>query len=310
MANRQISASQIRPGTTIIVQGTITYARIRSLLGPEDIDKVNDVRRNSRFKLDRNKPITRLALHNAAVVPANPNQMSPEEFFVHERMYESSVHPELGRQWSIDNKSTMLPGLFRLIDGQATQITDDQIPASQNALPTEPARDQQVTVILNVYASNTGNNGVGIAAVIFPNEPQWFTGAMNTNIDTEALAARGIVFNGPITTQMGTVVNEPAAPAPAPAPAAPAATPQFQAPQTAPQSTVVDQTSGLTMPAPVTQAVAQPVNPVANQVMNAINQQAQGSAFGSTPAATPAPTGTPTAPAPAPAVGADSPWAI
>ena len=38
----QISASQIRPGSTIILRGKIEYARVRSLMGPEDIDKLNE----------------------------------------------------------------------------------------------------------------------------------------------------------------------------------------------------------------------------------------------------------------------------
>jgi len=90
--------------------------------------------------------------------------------------------------------------------------------------------------------------------------------------------------------------------------------------QAAPQNTVVDATSGLAMPAPVTQAVA-PVaapavsavapatpNPQAAQLPNAVAQQQTpvqadpASAFGVTPEAQPQPV--------APEASVDSPWAI
>ena len=97
--------------------------------------------------------------------------------------------------------------------------------------------------------------------------------------------------------------------------------------QAAPQNTVIDVTSGLAMPAPVTQAVAPapvtaptaPVveqaapNPLAAQVLNAVAQaqvpaQVQtGSAFGTTPEAQPVAPAVPETPE---ATTVDSPWSI
>lgn len=53
MATHQITASQIRPGSTIILRGKIEYARVRSLMGPEDIDKLNETRRANRKPVHR-----------------------------------------------------------------------------------------------------------------------------------------------------------------------------------------------------------------------------------------------------------------
>lgn len=336
MAQHQISASQIRPGQNIIIRGQIEYARVRSLMGPEDIDKLNKARTKSRYNLDRNKPLTRLSLYNAEVVPQSPNgQMTPEEFYVYERMFQTQDKPELGNRWNIDNKGNRLPALLKVVDGQARQIMDDEVPPSSMSIPTEPARDQIVTVILNVYPSDGGNNGIGIQAIIFNDEPQWFSGGNSVN--TGALAALGITLSGPIVNQTGTIaVETPAQQAEVAAPAAPVAAPvqqvaaaPIQAPvapavpvvqQAAPQNTVVDATSGLVMPAPVTQAVA-PVaapavpavapatpNPQAAQLLNAVAQQQApvqtdpASAFGVTPEAQPQPV--------APEASVDSPWAI
>lgn len=336
MAQHQISASQIRPGANIIIRGQIEYIRVRSLMGPEDIDKLNQARTKSRYKLDRNKPLTRLSLYNTEVVPQSPDgKLTIEEYYVYERMFQTQDKPELGNRWNIDNKGNRLPALLKVVDGQARQIMDNEIPPSSMSIPTEPAKDQIVTVILNVYPSDGGNNGIGIQAIIFNNEPQWFSGGNSVN--TGALAALGITLSGPIVNQTGSIaVETPAQPTEVAAPAAPVQAPvaapvqQVAAPavapavpvvpavqQAAPQNTVVDATSGLAMPAPVTQAVA-PVaapavpavapttpNPQAAQILNAVQQQAPvqadpASAFGVTPEAQPV----------APEASVDSPWAI
>lgn len=335
MATHQITASQIRPGSTIILRGKIEYARVRSLMGPEDIDKLNETRRANRkpgapfYPLDRNKPLTRLSLSNVEVVFKSPDgQPDLEEYYVYERLFQTPDKPELGNRWSIDNKGNRLPVLLKVVDGKAVQITDNEIPASTMSMPTEPARDQLVTVVLNVYSSGmNANNGIGLQTIIFDGEPEWFTGG-NSAVNKNALEALGITLSGPIVAQEGVVMNEPvqqvAAPvapaqvaAPVVAPAAPAV-PVVQ--QAAPQNTVVDATSGLAMPAPVTQAVApvatpavpavQPAaqaapNPQAAQILNAVQQQAPvqadpASAFGVTPEAQPV----------APEASVDSPWAI
>jgi hypothetical protein len=347
MVTHQITATQIRPGSTIILRGKIEYARVRSPMGPEDIDKLNETRRANRkpgapfSPLDRNKPLTRLSLSNVEVIFKSPNgQPDLEEYYVYERLFQTPEKPELGNRWGIDNKGNRLPVLLKVVDGKAVQITDNEIPASTMSMPTEPARDQLVTVVLNVYSSGmNANNGIGLQTIIFDGEPEWFTGG-NSAVNNNALAALGITLSGPIVAQEGVVMNEPAQQVAAPAaPIAPVAAPAVAAPavaapvatvvppipavqQAAPQNTVVDATSGLAMPAPVTQAVAPvapavPVvpavapaapNPQAAQLLNAVAQQQApvqadpASAFGVTPEAQPQPV--------APEASVDSPWAI
>ena len=202
MAQHQISASQIRPGSTIILRGKIEYARVRSLMGPEDIDKLNETRRANRkpgapfYPLDRNKPLTRLSLSNVEVVFKSPDgQPDLEEYYVYERLFQTPDKPELGNRWSIDNKGNRLPVLLRVIDGKAVQITDNEIPTSTMSMPTEPARDQLVTVVLNVYSSGmNANNGIGLQTIIFDGEPEWFSGG-NSAVNNNALAALGITLS-------------------------------------------------------------------------------------------------------------------
>ena len=156
---------------------------------------------------------------------------------------------------------------------------------------------------MNVYETKQVNKGVGIQAIIFNEEPRWYTGSSSVN--NTALAALGITLSGPIVAHSGVVANEPdtAAPAQVAAPVAPAVPAVPAVPQAAPQNTVVDAASGLAMPAPVTQPVApapaaqiaaldpqalQALNPQALQILNAITQQQSGSAF-TAPAAPAAP---------------------
>lgn len=325
----QIRADQIRPGQNIIVRGKIEYARIRSLMGPEDIDKLNVfIRARRGNEYDRNKPMTRLALHHAEVVPQSPDgQMTPEEYYIWERLFTTDDKPELGVRFSMYNKGNRLPVLLKVVNGQAEQIRDEDIPPSSLSLPTEPAKNQTVTAVLSVYDSKKNYNGIKIQAILFNGEPEWFTGGNSVN--NAALAKLGITLSGPIVAQEGTVVNE--APVQQTEVAAPVAVPAVPAvaQQAAPQNTVVD-ASGLAMPAPVTQAVApaapvvNPVapvaaqtapNPLAAQVLGAIAQQQAptqvqtGSAFGTTPEAQPvAPVAS--APATSETTSIDSPWAI
>lgn len=294
----QIKADQIRPGQNIIVRGQIEYARVRSLMGPEDIDKLNVfIRARRGNEYDRNKPMTRLALHHAEVIPQDPSgQMTPEEYYIWERLFTTDDKPELGVRFSMYNKGNKLPILLKVVNGQAEQIRDEDIPPSSLSLPTEPAKNQTVTAVLSVYDSKKNYNGIKIQAILFNDEPEWFTGGNSVN--NTALAKLGITLSGPIVAQEGTVINEvpvqqtevaaPVAPVAPTAPVIPAvqqaAPVQVQAPvaapvqqvsapvavpavpavaqQAAPQNTVVD-ASGLAMPAPVTQAVAPVVNPVA-----------------------------------------------
>lgn len=310
----QIRADQIRPGQNIVVRGQIEYARVRSLMGPEDIDKLNVfIRARRGNEYDRNKPMTRLALHHAEVIPQDPSgQMTPEEYYIWERLFTTDDKPELGVRFSMYNKGNKLPILLKVVNGQAEQIRDEDIPPSSLSLPTEPAKNQTVTAVLSVYDSKKNYNGIKIQAILFNDAPEWFTGGNSVN--NAALAKLGITLSGPIVAQEGTVINEapvqqtevaaPVVPAvqqaapvqvqaPVAAPvqqvSAPVAVPAVPAvaQQAAPQNTVVD-ASGLAMPAPVTQAVApaapvvNPVapvaaqtapNPLAAQVLGAIAQQ-------------------------------------
>ena len=290
----QVRSEDLTPHKLIVVTGSIGWARVRSLMGPEDIQRVNQIR-SSKFPLDPHKPITQFTLHNASVMYADPNNPTVEERYVAERLYTSQTYPERGHQFSQDNKGEFLPPLLqRMPDGSARQISDDEIPASQRALPTEPAPGQRATAVLRVFDSSWGKNGLTLAAIILEDEPQWFTGGTTSNLDSDELAARGIVFSGPLTNQTGQVYNDTEALQTQPQQSQ---TPQTQLQQQNYQQPQVNQATGYAMPTPQTQginpAATQPqqpqqpqvTNPVAQEVLNAVGaqQNSGASAFGTTP---------------------------
>lgn len=249
-STHQIQASQLTPGNTVIVKGLIGFSRLRSLMGPQEIIKMNQARTRSMYKLDPNKPITRLNLHHAEVVYADPANPTIEEMFVNERMYTSSQRPERGVQYSIDNKGSVLPILGETqADGRVVQLKPENgnVPADSNGRPAELANDQEVQVVLNVYATYQ-NPGVGIQMVVTTGPAKWFSFGIGNQ---DYLAQRGIVFAQPPVAEQAQVQNQPQPPNDA-APGYQSAQPGYDA------STVVDPTTGLAMPAPVTQAATAP----------------------------------------------------
>lgn len=247
-SNHQIQAHQLTPGSTVIVKGLIGFSRLRSLMGPQEIIKMNQARTRSMYKLDPNKPITRLNLHHAEVVYADPANPTIEEMFVNERMYTSSQRPERGVQYSIDNKGSVLPILGETqADGRVVQLKPENgnVPADSNGRPAELANDQEVQVVLNVYATSQ-NPGVGIQMVVTTGPAKWFSFGIGNQ---DYLAQRGIVFAQPPVAEQAQVQGPPQN---GTAQGYQAAQPGYDA------STVVDPATGLAMPAPVTQAATAP----------------------------------------------------
>lgn len=249
-SNHQIQASQLTPGSTVIVKGLIGFSRLRSLMGPQEIIKMNQARTRSMYKLDPNKPITRLNLHHAEVVYADPANPTIEEMFVNERMYTSSQRPERGVQYSIDNKGSVLPILGETqADGRVVQLKPENgnVPADSNGRPAELANDQEVQVVLNVYATSQ-NPGVGIQMVVTTGPAKWFSFGIGNQ---DYLAQRGIVFAQPPVAEQAQVQGQPQ-PQNGTVQGYQAAQPGYDA------STVVDPATGLAMPVPVTQAATAP----------------------------------------------------
>ncbi|HEU5223102.1 MAG TPA: hypothetical protein VFU07_05400 [Candidatus Lumbricidophila sp.] len=240
MANRTVPAERLREGQTVLATGKLTFSRLTRLIdGQELATRIAKSKSLYPTKL----PHTTVSIVDAQVVIKDPTAgPTPEEIFIHESLYSTSTGDYAGRpSYSIDNIGNRLPQIFAKNEsGTYNQVTPER----------ELASGLEVTLVLNVYKSKeSAKRGIGLAQVLV-NEPiRYYGGA---GVDTNELAARGIIIEGPVETILagsapvgepapaftgfpaGTVV-ESGFPLPGPAAApAPALAPAFAAAQPAP----------------------------------------------------------------------------
>lgn len=222
MANHSVPATQLTEGTFVTIRGKLGYSRLTSLIEGAELAS-SDARKAQNGMNPVGRPHTTVTITQAEVQFKDPSNPTLEEAFVSERRYNSTKDPSSGANYSIDNKSTQLPVIAAVnSEGRYEQI----VPGS------ELASGLDVTLVLRVYKPrNFANRGLSLDQVLINEAPRYFS----AGVDTEELAARGIVF------------AEPPKPLRAvqPQPSAPAAQTQMTE-------------DGLAFPAPATTGTAQP----------------------------------------------------
>jgi len=186
-----VSAANLREGQQIIVQGRTSYSRLASLVDGEALAKSiqQAVARGSKYPTK--VPHTTVNLVDAQVVFADVNAATPEEIFVHEKIYDVKQGDNAGKKgYSIDNKSTFLPTILE-------QDPENPGQYRQLVLERDLAGGLLVMLVLQVFKSGDNENrGIGLQQVVLQEPVKYYSSGM----DTSALAARGIVVNGPIKT--------------------------------------------------------------------------------------------------------------
>lgn len=254
MANYQVHATQLTPGTNVHIKGKLTFSRLAQLVDGEELAK-SDAQRVQNKMSPVGRPHTSVNLAEAEVVFADPANPTPEEIFVQERRYLSKVHPEYGLSYSLDNKSTTLP----IVGVQKADGTVEQV-----ILEGDLAAGIEVTLVLRVYKPQGYANCGLILELVVLHEPVRY---YNAGINTGELAARGIVFSTPPKRISGTEATAAQAAVPA-APAAAAGLPAGTDPATglpAPAVAAVPATPPVMQPAPVAAVPVASAAPVAQQ---------------------------------------------
>jgi hypothetical protein len=254
VANYQVHATQLTPGTNVHIKGKLTFSRLAQLVDGEELAK-SDAQRVQNKMSPVGRPHTSVNLAEAEVVFADPANPTPEEIFVQERRYLSKVHPEYGLSYSLDNKSTTLP----IVGVQKADGTVEQV-----ILEGDLAAGIEVTLVLRVYKPQGYANCGLILELVVLHEPVRY---YNAGINTGELAARGIVFSTPpkrISGAEATAAQAAVPAAPAAAAGLPAGTdPATGLPAPAPAVAAVPATPPVMQPAPV---AAVPAVPVVQQV--------------------------------------------
>lgn len=204
-----IPAERLREGQQILVRGKVSFSRLAQLVDGEALERsiAQALQRGSLYPT--RKPHTTVNLVDAQVLVANPANPTPEEQFVHEKIYAVKSGDNAGKSgYGIDNVSSFLPTVLEV---------DPENPGTyrQLVLERDLAGGMDVTLILQVFKpKGYEKRGIGLQQVVL-NEPVRY---FSSGVDTSALAARGIIVSGAVRPV--TAAESPAAAAAASVPAA------------------------------------------------------------------------------------------
>lgn len=185
-----VSATQLREGQIILVRGKTAFSRLARVIEGEQLTKRVAEARARGQKYPTSVPHTTISLSDAQVVYADPSAPTPEEIYTSEKIYDIKKGENAGKKgFGIDNRGNFLPVILE---------QDPENPGAhrQLVLPQDLAVGVDVTLVLNVFASGDyANKGLGIQYVML-NEPVRYYAS---GVDRNALAARGLIINGPVT---------------------------------------------------------------------------------------------------------------
>lgn len=258
MANRTVALNSLAPGTSFMIQGTLTFSRITSRIEGEELKRrIDTATRNGWIPVD--KPHTTASISNARVVYANvdangnPISKTPAEIYAEESLYQSRKDPSQGLCYTGNNKGNQLPTVGVLSADRHS--VDGIIPEH------ELANGLNVTLVMRVFKPKTQrNNGVSLEGIIV-NEPIRY---FDNNAISQSLEAYGLAWNpAPVAPSDTTNTTASESTAATPTPSAPTASAApfgqpVSAPQGNPYSTqgVPNQNGFMNPPEPIAAAPA------------------------------------------------------
>lgn len=197
-----ISAENLREGQQILVRGKVAFSRLTALITGDELAKSIDRARKRGSKYPTLKPHTTISLLDPMVLFADSNAPTPEEQYVSERFYVGKSGANAGRRaYSIDSTSPFLPTVLE---------QDPSAPGAyrQLVLERDLDTDMDVTLVLQMFKpKDSEKRAIGLQQVILNEAVRYYNGGGGT----DALAARGIVVNGPISAVSAAPADAPAA---------------------------------------------------------------------------------------------------
>jgi len=189
-----IPAERLREGKQILVRGKISFSRLAQLVDGDALVKSIEQARKRGVIYPTTVPHTTINLFDAQVIPADSAVATLEETFVHEHLYVIKSGDNAGKSgYSIDNKGNYLPTVLEQDPANPGQYRQLQ-------LERDLAGGIEVTLVLQVFKPATyEKRGLGLQQVVLNEPVRYFA----SGVDTDALAARGIVVNGPIRPVAG-----------------------------------------------------------------------------------------------------------
>lgn len=202
----QFQAENLTPGTSVFVNGLVAFSHIAKPFTGEALQRRIKQSRGLYPTMVEHTTID-LKQANVKTMEAEPNY---DENFVAERTYVSKKTGE--RHYSIDNRGTQLPTVFRQDADNPGQYVQEV------NLKGEIAVDTPVTLQLTVYESKDEHGrvrpkkGLGLQAIyVHATEVPYYQPASRVN--TDAAAKLGLVLGGgPIQPTTSDLSNQPDAP--------------------------------------------------------------------------------------------------
>ncbi len=187
-------ADQLRENQTIIVRGRVSFSRLAKHIDGEELAKSVAAARARGSKYPTTKPHTTISLIDAAVVPLNPQQPTPEEIFVNDKIYTVKKGDNAGKRgFSIDDKSPNLPPVFEPIPADEQDGSGSH---RQLVLTQDLDSGLDVTLVLATFTQGEyANKGLGLQQVILNEAPRYYGGG---GVDNAALSAIGVTISGPV----------------------------------------------------------------------------------------------------------------
>lgn len=198
----QIAAESIREGQTITLKGKVGFSNIAKPLYEGSPELAKKVQReiNLGRNYQTNYTHTSLTVTNVELQPVDPNNLTLEEQFVNERLFEHKKNPEKGLGYEAVSRGDILPTVLRVgSDNNAVQVKE---------LQGELAQGQDIILVLNTYKpKNHPKRGIGIQTVIVFGDEVKYANFTNNRVDQDVLGRLGVTFNGNITPTTSTLTG-------------------------------------------------------------------------------------------------------
>lgn len=199
-----IPAERLREGQQILIRGKVSFSRLAQLVEGEALVKSIESAQKRGQLYPTKVPHTTINLVDAQVIAANPAALTTEEQFVQEKTFIVKSGDNAGKVgYSLDNKSSYLPTVLEMDPENAGQYR-------QLVLERDLASGIEVTLVLQVFKpAGYEKRGIGLQQIVLSEPVRYFA---SSGVDASALAARGIVVNGPVRAVAGADSTAVAAP--------------------------------------------------------------------------------------------------
>jgi len=178
MARKTYTTNDLNPGDVFYIKGVTNFSRISKQIDGEDLARSIERERQRGSKYPTTEPHTLMTIDNAKVWVKDPKNLSKVEVFARESCFEIT-NRETGAKtirFTGRNKSPQLPKVL-VVDPENRKVYNEV------RLDKEPDNGLKVTLVMRVFKTNKGNNGVSLDAVMFDEPLRYWENGVLTKLN-------------------------------------------------------------------------------------------------------------------------------